>query len=148
MRAHRLGVWEQHRAGSGSMGPEGQFRESPCFRPGTGDEAVPLTTFDKFVEQWDFGRLDFIKIDIEGSELRFLEGASGSLRRFRPMLLLEINSTALATFGADPENVLRFLTDLGYRIFLPTMRDVRKLSPIAKMATYEFFNVIAIPERT
>lgn len=44
------------------------------------------TTIDALVAAQNLNRLDFIKLDIEGMELRALQGARHSLARFRPKL--------------------------------------------------------------
>lgn len=44
------------------------------------------TTIDALVAAQNLNRLDFIKLDIEGMELRALQGAQDSLARFRPKL--------------------------------------------------------------
>ena len=50
---------------------------------------MALTTIDCVVETLGLDRLDFIKADIEGWELRLLRGSERTLKRFRPRLLLE-----------------------------------------------------------
>jgi FkbM family methyltransferase len=52
-------------------------------------------------------RLDFIKVDIEGHELRFLAGASQTIARFRPILLLEINDLYYERQDLDSTAVFR-----------------------------------------
>lgn len=47
---------------------------------------VPLATLDGFA----FSDVGFIKIDVEGSELEVLEGASQTIARDRPSLLIEL----------------------------------------------------------
>jgi FkbM family methyltransferase len=49
-------------------------------------EIVPVTTIDALVEQSTFGRIDFIKMDIEGAERDALAGAGAALHRFHPRL--------------------------------------------------------------
>jgi FkbM family methyltransferase len=49
-------------------------------------EIVPVTTIDALVEQSVFGRVDFIKMDIEGAERCALAGAGATLHRFHPRL--------------------------------------------------------------
>ena len=44
---------------------------------------VKLTTVDKIVSELDLRRVDFIKMDIEGSEQRALKGAQETIRRFQ-----------------------------------------------------------------
>jgi len=43
---------------------------------------VKVTTLDRFVETNKLPRVDFIKMDVEGHELKVLAGASGTIRTF------------------------------------------------------------------
>ena len=61
------------------------------FGPGTsitsdGEARAPTDTIDALVARGDVDRVDFIKLDIEGAELRALRGAEATLRRFRPRM--------------------------------------------------------------
>ena len=49
---------------------------------------VELTTVDKIVSELDLQRVDFIKMDIEGSEQRALQGAQETIRRFKPRMAI------------------------------------------------------------
>lgn len=53
-------------------------------------EIVETDTIDNIVEEKNIEKISFIKIDTEGAELRVLKGALGSLKRFKPLLQLEI----------------------------------------------------------
>jgi FkbM family methyltransferase len=83
-------------------------------------EAVAITTIDRIVELLELPRLDFIKADIEGWELQLLRGALRAIRRFRPALLLELNTQALERAGDDLATAFATIAELGYR---PAMRD-------------------------
>jgi FkbM family methyltransferase len=50
------------------------------------DEVIELTTIDHLVENLKLPRVDFVKFDIEGSELNALTGAKQVLKRWRPRL--------------------------------------------------------------
>ena len=50
-------------------------------------------------------RIDFIKADIEGHEDRFLAGAVSIIRRFRPILYVEINNPYYQRQGRDAATV-------------------------------------------
>ena len=47
---------------------------------------VELTTIDRLVSDLGLERVDFIKMDIEGSEQRALRGARETIRRFKPRM--------------------------------------------------------------
>ncbi|MEW6471859.1 MAG: FkbM family methyltransferase [Actinomycetota bacterium] len=75
---------------------------------GTAGAAVPSVRFDTWARQAGIDRLDLVKLDVEGVELAVLEGAAETLRRFRPILVVECNPVALRRFGeADYERLLR-----------------------------------------
>jgi FkbM family methyltransferase len=63
-----------------------------------GEQAVDLDTIDNFVESRDI-KVDFIKMDIEGGELKALYGAVKVISRFRPKL-------AVCIYHNDGEDLL------------------------------------------
>jgi FkbM family methyltransferase len=70
---------------------------------------VPLVTLDDYLEHQE--RVDFIKIDTEGSENRVLEGASKIIKRHRPKILVETHPG----IGGDVEETRRILQSHGYK---------------------------------
>ena len=85
--------------------------------PAVAQEIVAATTIDRVVAALALPRLDFIKADIEGWELRLLRGGEDSLRRFRPHLLIELSGQHLARAGDRLEDAFAFLGGLGYAAF-------------------------------
>lgn len=51
---------------------------------------VPLTTIDNLVSELSLDRVDFIKMDIEGAEVKALQGARSTLQRFHPRMSLSV----------------------------------------------------------
>lgn len=51
---------------------------------------VQSTTIDDFVRENRIGRIDLIKMDIEGSELEALAGAAKTIARFKPKLAISV----------------------------------------------------------
>lgn len=72
------------------------------------------------LDRWLAGRvdrLDLVKVDVEGMELRVLVGAEATIRRYRPVVYVEVNRPGLARQGDSPAGLERFLAGLGYRFF-------------------------------
>ncbi|MCC6454898.1 MAG: FkbM family methyltransferase [Caldilineaceae bacterium] len=76
--------------------------------------AVPATTLDEMVERTGITKLNFIKIDIEGSETAALTGGQRAIERFRPKLLIEYNRSALRRAGSSVEELDHMLEELNY----------------------------------
>jgi FkbM family methyltransferase len=85
-------------------------------------EAIELDTVDHFCDVNEIDHIDIMKIDVEGSELRVLEGAKAMLSRHQPRIMIEINSSALVAAGASVEQLEDLLRGLGYQLFA-TQRD-------------------------
>lgn len=69
-------------------------------------ESIPVTRLDDWVEANAIDRLDVMKLDIEGAELRVIDGARQTLDRFRPVLVVECNPVALERFQKADASVL------------------------------------------
>lgn len=81
-------------------------------------QTTPVTTIDAFCAERAIGRVDFIRMDIEGAELKALNGAAHVLDRDRPHVLLEIHPIMLqARFGGAAEQVIELFRTRGYRMF-------------------------------
>ena len=104
-------------------------------------EIVALTTVDRVVKTLDLDRLDFIKADIEGWELRLLQGAENTLARFRPRLLLELSGPALAHAGDRLEDAFAFLAARGYRAF--SFEPEASLAPVSECVDGDFWFIPA-----
>lgn len=76
------------------------------LRAGSETGTYPVTTLDA----QRLPRLDFVKIDVEGSQLQVLEGAKETLRRCRPLVWIELRAK-LGEYEPGDEAMRR----LGYR---------------------------------
>jgi len=72
---------------------------------------IPCITLDGL----NLTECHFIKMDCEGMELRALKGAAGTIAKYRPTMLLEINRGALERQGTSAEEVFLWLSANGYR---------------------------------
>lgn len=75
---------------------------------------VEVTTLDQFCADQDIARVDVIKADVEGAELKVLRGGVDTLSRDHPAIQLEIENPHIAKYGAGAADVVEFLQDLGY----------------------------------
>lgn len=62
------------------------------------------------IDDLDLKRLDFIKIDIEGMEIEALQGATQTITRTRPQILIE-------KLKSDEKQLYKFLLERKYRLY-------------------------------
>ncbi|MFA5942648.1 MAG: FkbM family methyltransferase [Candidatus Paceibacterota bacterium] len=91
---------------------------------------ISVTTLDEEVTH-----ADFIKMDVEGMELEALRGAAELIERSRPVVLFEVNLSALRAHGASPRALERFFLKRGYRLYFPLERDGETMLARAGSAT-------------
>jgi FkbM family methyltransferase len=82
------------------------------------EEHVPVCTLDFLIAESRIARLDLLKIDVEGSETRLLRGAADSMRKFRPVLLVEVSDEALRKQSSGGEELLQLIRSFGYLLYL------------------------------
>jgi len=76
---------------------------------------VETTTIDTFLDQ--LPPIRFVKLDIEGAELRALHGMIHCIERDRPLILTECNNEFLTAMGGSASELCHFLTSRSYRLF-------------------------------
>ena len=74
-------------------------------------ETVAMDTLDSYCEKHQI-RPDFIKIDVEGNELKVFKGGVGVLQKYKPKILVEIEARHIGQ--AQVLETMRFLESLGY----------------------------------
>ena len=72
---------------------------------------VELRTLDLF----EFKDVDMLKIDVEGHEQKVLEGAVATIKKYKPVLLIELEERHL---GFSPKRVISYIEKLGYEGFV------------------------------
>ncbi len=72
---------------------------------------------DRYIWGHRIGKVDFVKIDVEGAEKMVLEGARKMLREMKPILLVELGPGNLKVFGITGADIIRFLAQYGYKPF-------------------------------
>jgi len=85
------GLWSQDGELMLSLDPRNPLRHSIVFDRGAHSEvSINVRAIDSIVRELGVEKLDFLKMDIEGSELKALEGARETIQNFRPTLSIAV----------------------------------------------------------
>ena len=94
----------------------GKFAHDDVVRASS--ERVRLETLDSVVIRHGISHVDFIKIDVEGSEAGVVEGARTVLKTMRPVILMELNDRALCAQGQSVDALIQMMRDeFSYSVF-------------------------------
>lgn len=117
---------------------------------------VPMQTLGGLAEQHFGAQMPAaVKLDLEGAEALALASSAVPARWFEadgPLWLLELNMTALARFGATPEQIMRRFPESAYALHLiahyPTCKpgDLGPARDFRRWDSAVYFNLVAIPQ--
>ena len=89
--------------------------------------SVPMVSIDRFLER-NPGPVSFVKIDVQGFELPVCQGMKTTLERNPNLtIVLEYAPSAMRGLGFDPSQLVAFLVDRGFQVYL--LRSKGELSP-------------------
>ena len=69
------------------------------------------------LDSFEFSKVDFIKMDIQGSEVKALRGAKKILLSQRPILFIEIEEQCLRALNSSTKELIETLFSLKYGLY-------------------------------
>jgi len=115
-------------------------------RRAVGTKTVAAVTLDKLVAEHNLRRLDVVKLDLEGAELRALSGARHSLAELKPLLLFELSDAALRHQGGSPAALFDLLKNDHY-VPLTLDEDTGAAVPWASVNSPLSHNIVAVHQQ-
>ena len=106
--------------------PRGHRHNSGCYAIKDDSEGlVDCITLDSL----DFADVDFIKIDVQGKESEVLEGAINTIRKYKPLLMIEVTDKeqteeSLKGFATSRKEIVEFLSEEDYVIYYDNGSDI------------------------
>ena len=82
------------------------------------ENVLHTITIDDYVKQNNVGQVNLLMIDVEGSEIKVLEGAKEMLQQYKPVVVFETHSLYNDwSNGLENSDSVKLMTDLGYEVF-------------------------------
>lgn len=115
----------------------GWWQECDCV-------STKMQTLDSYVAEHSIQRIALIKLDVDGFEGKVIRGASETLSRFKPVIIMELAPAWVEMRGDSCLAIARQLREMGYRCFAEVtfdeILDVDKL--ILGIEPGQGFNVV------
>ena len=91
----------------------------------------------KKIDELSFdNKISFIKIDVEGHELEVIEGAINTIKRDKPVLLVEIEKQYTKKEVAESIN---FINSLGYKSYFFNKKDLKSTTELNNLDLFNNF---------
>jgi len=107
---------------------------------------VPVKKLDTFVQEQNISKVDFIRMDVEGFELHIVEGMTNVLRKFRPIVQIEVHKKFL---GKDnTKKLLKRFKDEGYDVKYYISKDMEYpiIGNMKDIKNYDIDNLLEMIE--
>ena len=108
----------------------GSFRPRPAGEHRPTIEGVAVVEGDRYFAQAGITRVDLVKIDVEGLEVEVLTGLRRTLRRDRPLIVMELSAETRALLGGENE-LMALLPDRYVALALDAHPNGYRLRPLA-----------------
>jgi FkbM family methyltransferase len=113
-----------------------------------GQENVLLVNLDGFIDTKSLLPPDIIKIDVEGSELKVIQGAKNTINNFCPVLIIEYSVNTAKDAGYKPQDILSNINMKDYTIYgIPTNETDFNLVNFDNLHNIDISNIVAIPKK-
>ena len=131
----RARLYYHSAVGCDSLGKDASFEQDAHT------EEIVTESLDNVLKHTSVGRVDVIKMDVQGAEELALRGAKEIVASTRPVVIFEFFPEGAASLGLSPNGTWNFLEGCGYEFFIVDERGTasRLLSPPPTIA-----NVLAI----
>lgn len=121
---------------------KGDHRVYDCY-DGRGSIEIEVTRLDDYFKGYN-GKIDFIKLDVQGAEGGVIQGMLSLLEKTKNLkMLTEIWPPGLEKFGTGFKKYLRLLLEYGFKLYYINEEE-RKIEPITISQLLRIYNTIKL----
>jgi FkbM family methyltransferase len=103
-------------------------------------ENVEVLALDDLVERMALQRIDMVKIDVEGFEIFVLKGSQKVIKKWKPILFVELSEKNLRQQGYSASALIEFVGNMGYEI-----KDARTMQAVDRLNKDHNTDILCLP---
>jgi len=92
---------------------------------------VRMETLDSYASKHQISRLDLIKLDVDGFEGKVFRGAFKTLKKFQPILIMEVAPAWAELRGENIVEILHHIEQLNYKFYAE--KDFKQIHNLAEL---------------
>lgn len=107
---------------------------------------VPSITIDKYCEINNIHKLNLIKIDTDGHELKVLCGAEKTIAKFRPQIIFELGIYVMSEQEISFRDYVNFFDTVSYRMITEKGQEINYTNYLDFIPKYGTIDIVALPK--
>ena len=89
-------------------------------------------TLRNFIKKNKIKKIDFIKLDVDGYELDVLRSGKDFLKKYKPIIFIEIAPYLYKEFGYSYIDLIDYIHGLGYHFYNEDLKKINDIKNITK----------------
>lgn len=90
---------------------------------GKENHIVDVIVLDEWVKNKAIEKIDLVKIDVEGFEMNVLKGGYETIKKYHPVLFIELDDDNLKQQNSSAQELISLLEELDYSVFHSETRE-------------------------
>ena len=108
---------------------------------------VPVRIIDNFIDELEIGKIDFLRMDVEGYEFHIFEGLKKTLEQSKPIIQIEVHRSIM---GNDTtKKWFEMLKNMGYEVkyYIPREIDTPIIGTVNDVKNYNIDKLVSMMEQ-
>ena len=91
---------------------------------------LEIISIDDYVSHNNLKKINIIKIDVDGYDFKVLSGSINTIKKFKPIIFIELSEICLNQQGDSVSDIYNFLSKLNYKLYCDKTYKLMELKDI------------------
>ncbi len=91
---------------------------------------LEIISIDEYVKRNNLKKISMIKIDVDGYDFKVLSGSINTIKKFKPIIFIELSEVCLNKQGDTVSDIYNFLSKLNYKLYCDKTHKLMELKDV------------------